>query len=207
MTRSDMLKTVLMAAALACSFANSQAAETAPTTGGMSPFLGIGLTYGGDQIGEEINYTNGDSSTIRGGGLVDLRAGLEYQAIGSPLSVQLSVSYHVDDTLAAKNGSARFSRTPIEALMHWRASESWRFGGGLRKALGAQTKSSGLGSGYVADQKYKASTGIVLEAETFFGPRIGLKLRAVSEEYTPENGAQDKVDGSHFGVIGVYYFK
>lgn len=205
--RSDMFKQVLLAAVMACSFASSQAAEVAPAAGGLSPFVGLGLTYGGDQIGQEINYTNGDSSTIHAGGLVDLRAGLEYQAIGSPLSFQLSVSYHVDDTLAAKNGSARFSRTPIEALVHWRASESWRFGGGLRKAVGAQTRASGLGTGYVANQNYTASTGIVLEAETFFGPKIGLKLRAVSEKYTPETGSQKEVDGSHLGVIGVYYFK
>lgn len=202
-----MFKKTIITGLLACSFISAQAAEGTPITAGFSPFVGFGLTYGGDQIGKEIKYEDGSSSSIHGGGLVAMLAGIEYQTMNSPLSMQLSIGYHVDDTLNAKNGSVRFSRTPIEALAHWRMSDSWRLGGGLRKAVGAQTRSSGLGSGYVADQNYTASTGLVLEAEMFFSPTVSMKMRAVSEKYTPETGAKQELDGSHLGVIGVYYFK
>ncbi|MDO9235525.1 MAG: hypothetical protein Q7U28_05740 [Aquabacterium sp.] len=202
-----MLKKISLAVLLTCGLVGAQATESTPPSAGFAPFVGFGLTYGGDQIGQEIRYTDGTTSSIHGGGLVAMMAGIEYQTMNSPLSVQLSIGYHVDDTLNAKNGSVRFSRTPIEALAHWRMSDSWRLGGGLRKAVGAQTRSSGLGSGYVADQNYTASTGLVLEAEMFFSPTVSMKMRAVSEKYTPETGAKQELDGSHLGVIGVYYFK
>lgn len=202
-----MFKNALLLAALAGVLGHSQAAGTQAEPGWFAPFVGAGLTYGGDQIGDTIQYTNGDTSKIRGGSLLDLRIGLEYQAVASPLSFQVSVGYHVDDTLAAKNGSASFHRFPVEVLMHWRPVENWRFGGGLRKTLSAETETSGRGADYVRAQKYSSSTGFVLEAEWLITPKVGLKLRGVAEEYAPKTAGQDDVDGSHIGVIGVYYFK
>ena len=201
-----MLNKQFLAAALAFAALTAHAQEGGATSGrGLTPFLGIGLTFGGDQVGEDIEYEDGHSSSITAGGLIDLRAGLEYQAEGSPVSFQLSVSYHVARS-DADNGSVTFSRVPVEALVHYRLNDSWRIGGGLRKATGAESSASGAGNFYAGDAKYKSSTGIVLEAETFFGPKWGVKLRAVSEKYTPEAGGE-KLDGTHFGVIGVYYFK
>lgn len=182
-------------------------AQVTSNPSGIAPFVGFGLTFGGDQIGRDIQYESGKSSSIHAGGMVDLRAGLEYQAINSLLSFQFSVGYHVDDTLNADNGSVSFSRFPVELLAHYRINDTWRMGGGLRKALNAKANSSGAGSYYVTDQKYSSDLGLVLEAEAFISPRFGVKLRAVSEKYKPELGNQQEVDGSHLGVIGVYYFK
>lgn len=183
-------------------------AQVAPNPSGISPFLGIGVTFGGDQIGRDIQYTNGSSSALHAGGLVDLRAGLEYQAINSPLSFQFSLGYHTDTSLGnGEGGSASFSRFPVELLAHYRINDTWRLGGGLRKALGAKTESSGNGTGYVVAQDYTSSVGAVLEAEAFLSPRFGIKVRGVSEKYKPELGNQQEVDGSHVGVIAVYYFK
>jgi hypothetical protein len=203
---SIVLNKHFLAASLAFAAMGASAAEPiAPATNGLTPFLGIGLTLGGDQIGEDIQYQNDSSRSIHAGGMIDLRAGVEYQTIGSPLSFQLSVSYHTDRA-SAENGSVTFSRVPLEALMHYRLNESWRVGGGLRKAMNAELSVSGAGNFYAADTSYKSSAGIVLEAEVFFGPRVGLKLRGVKEDYTPERGGK-KIDGSHVGVIGAYYFK
>lgn len=201
-------KAVVLSALLgALSIGHAQVAPNANPSG-ITPFVGIGITFGGDQIGRDIQYTNGSSSALHAGGLVDLRAGLEYQAIESPLSFQLSVGYHVDTSLGnGDGGSASFSRIPVELLAHYRLNDTWRLGGGLRKATGAKTESSGNGSGYVVAQKYTSTAGLVLEAEAFINPRFGVKLRAVSEKYKPELGNQQEVDGSHLGVIGVYYFK
>lgn len=202
-----MKKAVVLSALLgALSIGHAQVTPNANPSG-ISPFVGFGLTFGGDQIGRDIQYESGKSSTIHAGGMVDLRAGLDYQAINSPLSFQFSVGYHVDDTLNADNGSASFSRFPVELLAHYRINDTWRLGGGMRKALNAKANSSGAGSYYVTDQKYTSDLGLVLEAEAFINPRFGVKLRAVSEKYKPELGYPQEVDGSHVGVIGVYYFK
>jgi hypothetical protein len=208
------LKKHLTAAVLAALAVSSQAqvaAQGEPMTA-LTPFLGIGLTYGGDQIGEDIDYDNGSSRRLLGGSLLDLRAGLEFEAPGSPLSFQLSIGYHFDSA-TARNGDASFTRVPLEVLMHYRAAPNWRFGGGLRQALNAKSSSSGAGSVYVDDQKFKASVGVVLEGEVFFARSLGLKIRAVSEKYKPDTGSYSwnsstkEIDGSHIGVIGVYYFK
>jgi hypothetical protein len=199
-----MLKQAPLIAMLALASASSHAGGLPPS--GISPFVGVGITYGGDQIGNTVNYTNGDSSKLQAGSLIDLRAGVEYQAIESPLSFQLSLGYHVDDTLAAKNGSASFSRFPLEVLAHYLVADTWRIGAGVRKALGAETSSSGNGTGYVYAQKYSSSTGFILEGEYLPTRHIGIKIRAVNETYTPQTYGK-KVDGSHVGVIGVFYFR
>jgi len=197
------LKYALTIAALACAISAAHAAQPSPS--GFSPFLGGGLTYGGDKVGHTVEYDNSTSVSLHGGSLVDVRGGFEYQTIGSPWSFQMSLGYHVDKA-SARNGSVTFDRLPVEVLAHWDISDSWRFGGGLRKALSPKVHTSGLGDGYAQEQSYSSSVGVVLEAETFFTPKVGLKIRAVSEKYKPELGGKD-LDGSHVGVIGVYYFK
>jgi hypothetical protein len=172
---------------------------------GLTPLLGAGLTFGGDEVGDTVRYNNGDTNTLHAGGLVDFRAGVEYQTIGSPLSFQLNVAYHLDRS-SAKNGDISFSRVPVEALAHWRMGQAWRLGGGLRKALSVQAKGDGVGAQYVQDQKYTSSVGLVAEGEYFFTPAFGLKVRAVSEKFKPDNGGKE-LSGDHIGVIAAYYFR
>jgi hypothetical protein len=197
------LKYALTIAALACAISSAHAVQ--PSASGFAAFLGGGLTYGGDQVGDTIEYENSSSVSLHGGSLIDLRGGFEYQTVGSPWSFQMSLGYHVDKA-SARNGSVTFDRVPLEVLAHWDINDSWRFGGGVRKALGAKVHTSGLGDGYAQEQKYSSTVGVVLEAETFFGPKVGLKMRVVSEKYKPELGGKD-IDGTHIGVLGIYYFK
>ncbi len=65
---------------------------------------------------------------------------------------------------------------------------------------------SGAGVGFGTDQKFKSSTGWIVEAEYFIIPKVGLKMRYVNEDYTSKTYGT-KFDGSHFGVLGVYYFR
>lgn len=203
-----MLKKIALAAAGLCTAACCLAAEPATSATGLTPFVGIGLTFGGDQIGNNINYSDGSSSSLHAGGLVDLRLGAEYRASGSPLAFQFSAGYHADSSRASRNGSASFKRFPIEVLAHWDINEAWRVGGGLRKALNAESHASGVGTDYVPNEKFDSSVGIVLEAETFLlSPSFGVKIRAVSEKYKSQAYGNRELDGSHVGVIGVYYFR
>lgn len=199
------MKYAITIAALACALSTAHAAGPG-AAGSFSPFLGGGLTYGGDQVGDTIEYENSSSRSLHGGALLDMRAGFEYQTIGSPWSFQMSLGYQVDNA-SAKNGSVRFDRFPLEVLAHWDVSDSWRFGGGIRKALSTKLHTSGVGSGYAQEQEYSSSVGGVVEAETFFGSHVGLKLRVVSEKYKSQLTGGKDIDGTHLGVLGIYYFK
>lgn len=196
------MKTYLLAAALVGLTFTSQAQEQ-QGAGKLAPFLGIGLTLGGDKLGT-VYFQNSGSKDLYAGRMIDLRAGLEYQVPESPLSFQTSISYHAD-TVAASNGDVSFVRYPLEVLAHYRVNESWRFGGGLRKALSPALKVSGDISG--GGDNFNSSAGFVLEGEVMFGPNIGLKIRGVSEKYKYKDYGSESIDGSHIGVIGVYYFK
>jgi hypothetical protein len=172
---------------------------------GLRPFLGGGFTVGGDKI-NTIHYTNGDDATLRAGGLLDLRAGVDYRLIGLPISLQGTMAYHTDRA-SARNGSADFSRTPLELLVQWHANERWAIGAGVRKATGARYNASGAGASQTADQSFKSATGYVIEGEYAVIPSVGLKLRYVNEEYTASDNASIKKDGSHMGLLAVYYFR
>lgn len=171
-----------------------------------SPFLGGGLTAGGDKVNSSaITRVNGDTENLHAGGLFDLRAGLDFRMAGTDISLQGVVAYHTDRS-DADNGSVDFSRMPLEFLVQWHANEKWAFGGGLRKTTGVRYNGSGAGVGFGTDQKFKSSTGWIVEAEYFIIPKVGLKMRYVNEDYTSKTYGT-KFDGSHFGVLGVYYFR
>lgn len=70
--------------------------------------------WGGETLATTY-YDNGDSQDVTTGGLVDLRAGLEYRLTNSPVALQMAVAYHVGNT-TAKNGSLKFSRFPVELV-------------------------------------------------------------------------------------------
>lgn len=171
----------------------------------LAPLLGAGLTLGGDKVATMV-YTNGNESSVTAGGLLDLRAGLDYRFANSPVSIQAAIGYHVANA-SARNGNVTFSRFPIELLAHYHVTDSWKIGGGARQSTGTKLSSSGVASN-VGDYKFDSSVAVVVEGEYLFTPKFGLKVRYVNEEYEVKNSpGTDKIDGSHVGVIAVYYFK
>lgn len=174
--------------------------------GEWSPFLGGGLTAGGDKVNAStITRINGDTENLHAGGLLDLRAGLDFRMVGTDISLQGVVAYHTDRS-DADNGSVDFSRMPLEFLVQWHANEKWAFAGGLRKTYGVRYNGADAGTQFGSDQKFKSSVGWILEAEYAIIPSVGLKVRYVNEDYTSKTYGT-KFDGSHFGVLGVYYFR
>ncbi|MDI1261554.1 hypothetical protein [Aquabacterium sp.] len=170
-----------------------------------TPFLGGGLTAGGDKV-TTTQYVTGDTQNLHAGGLVDLRAGLDFRMVGTDISLQGMVAYHTDRS-NADNGSVDFSRMPLELLVQWHANEKWAFAGGVRKAIGVRYNGSDAGTQFGSDQKFKSSMGWILEGEYAIIPSVGLKVRYVKEDYTSKAANGLKLDGSHFGVLGVYYFR
>jgi hypothetical protein len=160
---------------------------------GFSPVLGATLTGGGEKLAR-VDYTDGNSQTIKSGGLIHLFGGFEYQA-GS-FAVQANAGYHVDDT-TAKNGSVKFSRWPVEVLGFWQVADHVRLGGGLRKTGSAKLSSSGAASG-VGGLTLQGGMGAVLQGEYLFGAgRYGAHGRFVSEKYKVDGKS---VSGNHVGA-------
>jgi hypothetical protein len=188
------------AALLALVAASSAHAQTA-TGSGVRPFLGLGVSFGGDKLAG-VTYTNGSTANLHAGGTTDFRAGIDWRAPGSKFGVQASVGYFTDKANAS-NGSISFNRTPLEVMGNWMVGDSYRAGFGLRRVGNGKLSGSGAGSN-LGSTSFKGSTGLLGEWEWLYGQNVGIAVRYVSEKYTAPNGV--KVDGSHGGFRLNYYF-
>jgi hypothetical protein len=188
---------IAVVAATAC---GSVAAQTDPAAGagsGLRPVLGITLTNGGEKLAT-VSYTDGSSQNIKSGALLHLFGGFEFD-LGSAV-VQATIGYHVDDTNAT-NGSVRFVRYPVEVLGFWKLADSWRVGGGARKALNARLTSSGAASS-LGGAELEGEAGLVLQAEYLFG-QGSVFGRVVREDYAI---GRAKTGGNHIGLGVAYRF-
>lgn len=192
-----MKKTLLSVALTLAAIGSAQAQQSANP---LRFVVGAGLTFGGDTLAT-VNFSNGTSQSIKGGGLVHLYVGGEYR-FSPEFSVQTNVGYHADNT-SASNGDLKFERYPIEVLGHYFINDQFRLGGGARFVSGATLDGSGAASGVHVD--FKSTTGLVLEGEYLFSRNVGVKLRFVNEDYKPKNGGSS-VSGNHAGVYVTGYF-
>ncbi|USX15211.1 porin family protein [Oxalobacteraceae bacterium OTU3CAMAD1] len=189
-----------IAFALTTLFATMGAAQAqGPASPPLHFLAGLGVSGGGDDLAT-AHYTNGKSDNIKAGGGVYFTAGATYR-LSQAFSLQGTVNFHVDDT-NAKNGSIRFKRFPIEVLGYYHPSDAWRVGGGLRYISGAKLSSSGVAAGI--ETKFDNTVSGVLEAEYFWTPSFGTKLRFVKETFKAD-GYED-VKANHVGISANYYF-
>lgn len=163
--------------------------------------VGIGLTGGGDKLAT-VQWSNGDTTNIKAGGLLDFRLGADVRLGDSPFSLVASVGWF-SDSANGNNGSVRFERYPVELLGAWRLAEGYRLGVGVRNVGDGKLKGRGAASN-LGTTTFKGEVGYVLEGEWLFGRNWGVALRYVGEEYKAPNG--QKVDGSHVGLRGTFYF-
>lgn len=174
--------------------------------------LSAGLTGGGDKVAT-IQYTNGDSTSLHAGGLVQFGAGALWQ-FKAPVALLLSANYQVDDANGS-NGNATFDRIPLEALLYYTGEKRWRFGGGVRFVQ--SPKYTGHIDGQSDDTiEFKDTVGAVAEVGYALSDHAWVNLRLVSEKYKPSSvttggttytsGNFDSVDGSHVGINFLYQF-
>lgn len=187
------LITVGLSALLACGGASAQQSSARGV-------FGAGLTTGGDTLASVV-FTDGSSQDIKAGGLVHLFGGVEFRA-SQQVTMQVNIGYQVDDTGGASNGSLRFSRYPVEALVHYQLNPNFRLGGGVRFVNNPKVAGSGVLSGI--NLEFDNTTGVVVEGEYLVTPSIGLKLRAVSEKYKPAAGGPS-ADGNQVGFYFSWY--
>lgn len=196
-----LLASMILAASLV------PAAQAQQYGGTLKPFVGIGLTFGGEDLAT-AEYSNGSTYTVTTGGLVDFRAGLEYRLINSPWALQAVLGYHTDSSNAT-NGKFQFSRIPVELIAMADMSDQWRIGFGLRKASSAKVSTSGDAVGQTVfgrSTTFVSNLGVLFQAEYRVTPNFGLQARYVNERYQIKFSQPQEVDGSHAGIFGVLYF-
>ncbi len=194
-----MKKLLLLCSALALAAGGAQAQDSSNQRV-VRPLLSFGLTGGGETL-YKVRYTDGDTASIRSGGLVSFLGGAEFR-LGQNFGLQATVGYHVDD-VSAKNGSLRFARYPVSLTALYNLTNQVRLGVGVEHVSNAKVRGSGVVGG--ASEDFKSSTGLALEGEYLFTPKMGLKLRAVQHKYESKR-YHDEVDGNYLGVFGSYYF-
>ncbi|QDQ26886.1 porin family protein [Chitinimonas arctica] len=163
-----------------------------------------GITGGGDKI-DEIQFKNGGSTNVTGGGRASIGAGVQWQPEDTPVIVQATVNYHFSGVFA-DNGSANFSRIPVELMAFYKLNDQWRVGGGVRYVF-APSYSYDVDGDYNYDVDFKNTVGGVVEVGYAFTPNVVVGLRYVKEEYELKNfKSSKKFDGSHVGLTGSYIF-
>jgi hypothetical protein len=200
---TTFMKKIISALALATVSLGAAQAQTVaqPAEAKQMRFLvGMGLTFGGDQLAT-AHYTDGVERSIRAGSMIALNAGVDYR-VTPEFSFQGTFGYHVDNA-SADNGGMRFERFPIELLAYYHVSPTWRLGGGARYVTSAKFKSGGAGD--VGDYEFDNTLSPVVEAEYLMSAHWGFKVRLVSEKFT-EKVSGAKIDGSHIGFLANYYF-
>lgn len=212
-----MRKTLLAACALStfAATAGAQTTEAAYSPTGLRPFVGIGLSAGGDTLLRVRTTTEGSStstqSNIRAGDGLDLRVGLSLRLGNLPWSLQTAVAYHNDQTNGVDDTKYRFRRVPVEATLLWHATDRARIGFGVRKSTQPTVKIDNgrpLDSDVRVNAKYdmKSSTGFIIEGEYAVTPGWSLKGRYVYETFRykdfPEEG---KFKGDHIAIQTVWY--
>lgn len=198
-----MMKHRLAIAALA--FGLVCTARAAEPERPLRPLVGAGLTFGGATL-YTVQYSDGSSSNIHAGGLIDIYGGADFR-LGEAFSLQATVGYHVDDR-SARNGSLRFERFPIEVLGYYWIDPHWRAGGGVRFVQSPRVTGSGVLGGN--DVNFDSTTGAVVEGEYLILPasnrvQVGVKLRYVAERYQLQGGGPS-VSGNHVGIMSSVYF-
>ena len=174
---------------------------------------GIGYTFGGDTLADyQITPVNGSGPTynedLSGGAGLILNFGGELLLTRS-VRVQGLIGFHADHVNGI-NGEATYRRAPMELLAHWRATENWWIGGGVRKSIrGAFDISRKATASDSSEFSYKErihfSTAAILEGEYVINRNWGIKLRAVKESGRFETDTE-KFNADHVGLIATYYF-
>ena len=161
--------------------------------------MGGGLTFGGDTLGT-VYYSSGDSADITAGGLIHIYAGLMYHFYDSPIAGRLALGYHFDQA-NARNGTATFDRTTLEAVPFYYLLPYSRIGAGLTLHMSPTLDTQDFGQPNV---DFKDATGLVLEYGYHLGGAMWLDVRYVSIKYELKHPEYyyntGSADGSHLGL-------
>ena len=181
-----------------------------------SPFVSMGVTYGGDTLADtpmgdpKLNKTE----SIKAGQFMYFSAGATLP-LPQPddWELQSSIGYWYD-SVQTGGRELRFRRVPIDLLLGRSFDKSWRVLGGVTYHLNPERRCT-LNTCAQPSSAFKNATGLVLEADWLFG---GVVTRVVGAEeprptklwtgarltlinYTTTGSNASKYRGNNFGLV------
>ena len=170
---------------------------------GFSPVVSAGVSYSGDEW-QATSTPSGRPVMFHGGGRYKVGGGVSWQSSQYPVQATALVNYQYDPRAGA-NGSAKFSRIPVEGMVYYTGLETVRFGVGLSYVMSPKVKTDLDG-----DQqsiRYKNAVGSAFEIGYALTPRLWSTLRLSSEKYKPKNaGVAQDADVSSLSLNLSYQF-
>ena len=170
---------------------------------GFSPVVSAGVSYSGDDW-QVATTPAGNPVTFRGGGRYKVGGGVSWQSSQYPVQATALVNYHYDPR-AGSNGSAKFSRIPVEGMVYYTGLETIRFGVGVSYVMSPKVKTDLDG-----DQqsiRFKNAVGGAFEIGYALTPRLWSTLRLSSEKYKPKHaGVAQDADVSALSLNLAYQF-
>lgn len=176
-------------------------------------FVSFGPTMGGDVL---VNgrYTNiGKDFTLRAGQGLQAMLGLQYQW-SSSWSGQAALGYHYDKT----NGDGwdfKFTRFPLEMMVHYAVNDDWRVGVGVHYSLDPKFKGVG-NKAFYGSTVLKSSPGPMAEVQYMLWPLSasgsgrgaagGISLKVVEETFRVKGSNSVERNGQHLGISLFSYF-
>jgi hypothetical protein len=175
----------------------------------LSTYLGVGLGFGGDEVGR-FTDNFGSSETVHSGGGWLLEAGL-HLAVDPYTNLRLSGGYQVDGT-SRGNGESLFDRLRFDLTM-LRSFGAHEFGAGItaHTSVGYRCDITSICAG---DVEFNHAVGYTLEYAIRYhiagawnggrGMRLGLRYTGI--DYTPRlQGAEVLNGNSVTGFLGIVF--
>jgi len=152
------------------------------------PMIKAGLDFGGDEVASTTE------SSLKFNELIYIGGGVSILTDSKDIELELTLSLKYGN-LSAGDGSASFTRFPLEALVVYRLPQ-FRVGGGLTYHL--NQKLSGDGAASALDGiKFDNAAGLVLQGDYLVSPKMAVGLRYTSLDY------KEKVTGTTAKSSGV----
>lgn len=201
----------LLAAFLALAVLPAAAEPPVKVKGGWKTYAAIGYTTGGDVLVDGQYLNTGESFTLRAGKGAQVMVGQMYR-LNEDWSVQAALGFHGDETKGT-NGNFRFTRVPLELMVHRSLGSSWRVGLGLHKSLASKFNTSGEVSGY-GSFSLTSEVGGVAEVQYLLQPlggpgegaSAGFSVKVVDERFKVKEIQSVQRNGRHIGVSLFTYF-
>lgn len=181
----------------------------------ISPFVSMGVTFGGDTLDETVvgDPKKNQTESIKAGQFMYFSAGATV-ALPEPgdWEVQSSIGYWFD-SVQTGGREMRFRRVPIDVLLARSFDKSWRVLGGLTYHVQPERRCT-LDTCAQPSSAFKNAKGLVVEADWLFGgvvtrvvgagearpTKLWMGARMTLIEYKTTDADATKYSGNNFGL-------
>jgi hypothetical protein len=163
---------------------------------------GAGFAHGGDTI-IVGTYPDGETRNAKAGNGLEVYLGGAWR-VSDKFALQADVGYQTS-TADGNIGEFTFKRYPIELLGYFYLSNNWRLGAGAR--FDERVKLTGTGSVAGLNQDFENASGAVAEIEYLIEPDVGIKFRAVNENFKVSTDGYSKTyNGNQAAIMVTIYY-